>query len=142
MAAAKVKTSATVKQTADTDLMFRAFSDRTRLRILHILLKGELCVGHLVDILQIPQPKTSRHLAYLRKAGLVQDRREGLWKYYSLTEPSTSFHGNLLKCLEHCFAEVPELQADDKRRVKVLKSDKPCCSDSAKADEQHPLEES
>ncbi|HQX54211.1 MAG TPA: metalloregulator ArsR/SmtB family transcription factor [Planctomycetaceae bacterium] len=101
MAAAKGKTSATGKQTADTDLMFRAFSDRTRLRILHVLLNGELCVGHLVDILQIPQPKTSRHLAYLRKAGLVQDRREGLWKYYSLTEPSTRFHGNLLKCLEH-----------------------------------------
>ena len=128
MAAAKLKSKATAKKAADTDLMFRAFSDRTRLRILHVLLKGELCVGDLVEVLQIPQPKTSRHLAYLRKAGLVQDRRKGLWKFYSLSEPSTSFHGNLLKCLEHCFAEVPELQADDKRLAKVLKAGKGCCS--------------
>ena len=53
------------------DLMFRAFSDRTRLRILQMLSGGELCVCHIVDVLGVPQPKVSRHLAYLRKAGLV-----------------------------------------------------------------------
>ncbi len=54
-----------------TDLMFRAFSDRTRLRILYLLQGGECCVGNLVDILGIEQPSASRHLAYLRRAGLV-----------------------------------------------------------------------
>ena len=60
---------------ADTvDLMFRAFSDRTRLRILCLLHQREFCVGDLVDILQAPQPTISRHLAHLRKAGLVAVR--------------------------------------------------------------------
>ena len=66
------------------NLMFRAFSDPTRLRILHLLLDGELCVGDLVKILKVPQPTASRHLAYLRRAGLVATRRNGLWNYYAL----------------------------------------------------------
>ena len=56
---------------ARVELMFRAFSDPTRLRILGLLRGGERCVCELVDILRCPQPKASRHLAYLRKAGLV-----------------------------------------------------------------------
>ena len=59
--------------TPPVDFMFRAFSDRTRLRILHLLRGGELCVCDLVEVLGVPQPKASRHLAYLRKAGLVLD---------------------------------------------------------------------
>jgi ArsR family transcriptional regulator len=51
--------------------MFRAFSDRNRLRILHLLQDGEMCVGDIVNVLQVPQPRVSRHLAYLRRAGLV-----------------------------------------------------------------------
>lgn len=66
------------------NLMFRAFSDPTRLRILHLLLDGELCVGDLVKILKVPQPTASRHLAYLRRTGLVATRRNGLWNYYTL----------------------------------------------------------
>jgi DNA-binding transcriptional ArsR family regulator len=65
--------------------MFRAFSDQTRLRILRLLQGGECCVGDLVTVLELPQPSVSRHLAYLREAGLVSDRRQGLWVYYSLT---------------------------------------------------------
>ena len=61
------------------DLKFRAFSDRTRLRILHLLQEGELCVGDIVAILKVPQPRASRHLAYLRKADLVVVRKSGLW---------------------------------------------------------------
>src|SRR6185437_2202344 len=70
--------------TPSVDAMFRAFSDRTRLRILHMLRGGELCVCDIVAVLEVPQPKASRHLAYLRKAGLVQARKEGLWSYYKL----------------------------------------------------------
>lgn len=108
------------------DLMFRAFSDRTRLRILHILLNGELCVGDIVEILQAPQPRISRHLAYLRKANLVVVRRTGPWSHYSLTQAKTSFHRKLLECLAKCFGEVPELQADLARAAKIRKSGG-CC---------------
>ena len=109
-----------------TDLMFRAFSDRTRLRILHILLGGELCVGDIVDILQAPQPRVSRHLAYLRKANLVLVRKSGLWSHYCLAPAKTPFHKKLLECLAKCFGEVPELQADSVLAVKIRKSGG-CC---------------
>jgi ArsR family transcriptional regulator, arsenate/arsenite/antimonite-responsive transcriptional repressor len=108
------------------DLMFRAFSDRTRLRILHLLHAGEFCVGDLVTILQVPQPTASRHLGYLRKAGLVLSRKSGLWSYYSLAPALSSFHQNLLNCLSHCFSEVPELKADGIRAEQVRGS-KGCC---------------
>ncbi len=105
------------------DLMFRAFSDRTRLRILHLLGDGELCVCHLVDVLDVPQPKASRHLAYLRKAGLVLARKEGLWSYYRLAPARNAFHQKLLDCLGCCFRDVPELADDGKRLAARLK----CC---------------
>ncbi len=104
------------------DLMFRAFSDRTRLRILHILLDGERCVCDIVKILQAPQPRVSRHLAYLRKARLVEVRKSGLWSHYTLAAAKTPFHRKLLECLAKCFGEVPEIQADIARAAKVWKS--------------------
>jgi ArsR family transcriptional regulator len=106
--------------------MFRAFSDPTRLRILRLLQTGECCVGDLVSILELPQPSVSRHLAYLREAGLVADRKQGLWVYYSLTPPEGAFHQSLLHCLECCFGEVPELQADARRAAR-LKELGGCC---------------
>ena len=97
------------------DQMFRAFSDRTRLRILHMLRGGELCVCDIVDVLRVPQPKASRHLAYLRKAGLVTARKDGLWSYYSLAPARNAFHEKMLDCLACCFGSVPELARDAKR---------------------------
>ncbi|OHB80917.1 MAG: hypothetical protein A2V98_05610 [Planctomycetes bacterium RBG_16_64_12] len=111
------------------DLMFRAFSDRTRLRILHVLQGGELCVGDIVDALGAPQPRVSRHLAYLRKAELVLVRKTGLWSHYSLAPAMTPFHRKLLECLAKCFGEVPELQADNARAAKIRKSGG-CCPKS------------
>lgn len=108
------------------DSMFRAFSDRTRLRILHLLQGGELCVGDIVGILQTPQPRVSRHLAYLRKSNLVVARRSGLWCHYSLTPAQTPFHRKLLECLDKCFGDVPEIQADDRRARKIRRSGG-CC---------------
>jgi ArsR family transcriptional regulator len=110
------------------NVMFRAFSDPTRLRILHLLHGEECCVGDLTMILDIPQPSVSRHLAYLRKAGLVEVRKAGLWKHYSLTPASNKFHQNLLHCLDCCFGDVPELQADAERRKKLKKTGG-CCPD-------------
>ena len=99
------------------DRLFRAFSDRTRLRILHLLKGDELCVCDLVSILRVPQPTASRHLSYLRRAGLVRVRKERSWNYYSLAEPRNSFHAKLLECLGTCFSEVPELGRDAGRRA-------------------------
>jgi ArsR family transcriptional regulator len=114
-------------ETQDTvDAMFRAFSDRTRLRILHVLRGGELCVGDIVESLRAPQPRISRHLAYLRKAHLVQVRKAGLWCHYSLTPAGTPFHRKLLECLDKCFGEVPELKADEARAAKIRASGG-CC---------------
>ncbi len=108
------------------DTMFRAFSDRTRLRILHLLRDGECCVGDLVAVLGIEQPSASRHLAYLRKAGLVSVRKAGLWSYYSLAPARVPFHAKLLECLACCFSEVPEIRADQERARRVKESGG-CC---------------
>lgn len=108
------------------NLMFRAFSDRTRLRILHLLRPGELCVGDLVRILAVPQPTASRHLAYLRRAGLVLTRKNGLWSFYRLAPASNAFHRQLLACLSSCFRDVPEVAADLRAATRVRKSGG-CC---------------
>lgn len=108
------------------DRMFRAFSDRTRLRILHLLRRGEVCVGDLVTILRVPQPKVSRHLAYLRKSGLVVVRKEGLWSHYSLAPAKGAFHQKLVECLACCFGDVPELKADAMRAARIKESGG-CC---------------
>ena len=94
------------------DRVFRAFSDATRLRILNLLRAGEVCVCDLVETLGVPQPKVSRHLAYLRRAGLVLVRKEGLWSYYSLAPVRNGFHAQLLDCLGCCFGDVPAFAED------------------------------
>lgn len=115
------------KTVPSVDVMFRAFSDRTRLRILHMLTGGELCVCDIVAVLGVPQPKASRHLAYLRKAGLVIARKEGLWSYYSLAPARGTFHKKLLDCLGCCFQEVPELAADAKQIAQIAARRRTCC---------------
>ena len=108
------------------DLMFRAFSDPIRLRILHLVADGELCVCDLVEILKLPQPTVSRHLAYLRRAGLVGTREERSWKFYRLLPARAAFHRKLLECLGACFDDVPELRADS-RQAKQLRKRGGCC---------------
>lgn len=109
------------------DLMFRAFSDSTRLRILHLLLDEEKCVGDIVRVLRMSQPKVSRHLAYLRRSNLVVARRQGLWIHYALAAPRTTFQKRLVACLESCFAGVPEIKADRVRAAR-LKRKGGCCA--------------
>ena len=106
--------------------LFRALSDSTRLRILHLLKRGELCVCDLMQILRIPQAKTSRHLGYLRKAGLVTAREDGLWSYYSLAPAFGSLHRKLLSCLDDCAAELPVVHADARRADRLGKGGG-CC---------------
>jgi ArsR family transcriptional regulator len=109
-----------------TDLMFRAFADRTRLRILHLLQDRELCVSDIITILEVPQAKASHHLNYLRRAGLVEARREGLWCFYRLRPAKSPFHAKLLECLGQCFGHVPGLAADRRRAAKIRASGG-CC---------------
>lgn len=66
--------------------VFQALSDPTRLRLLHLISRGEICVCFLVEALKEPQPKISRHLAYLKRTGIVDTRRDGKWMHYSLAE--------------------------------------------------------
>lgn len=99
-------------QSALPELSFRALADRTRLRILHLLLSGELCVCEIVETLEIPQPTASRHLRYLRKAGLIEGRKSGLWHYYRLSPLESPFETALLRCLESLDTVLSELPED------------------------------
>lgn len=105
----------------NTNLKFRAFADPIRLRILHLLNGNEMCVGDLTQIINVPQPTASRHLAYLRRAQLVVTRKEGLWIYYSLAPARSHFHQKLLECLDKTFEERAELKADHDRAEKLRK---------------------
>ena len=108
-----------VKNTANTvDVMFRAFSDRTRLRILHMLRGGELCVCDIVDVLRVPQPKASRHLAYLRRAGLVETRRDGLWIHYRLGTLADPVLAALGDAVRHALAHTDTVHRDGERLQK------------------------
>jgi ArsR family transcriptional regulator len=104
------------------DRMFRAFADETRLRILHALAGGELCVCDIMKVLGAPQSKVSRHLGYLKRAGLVSDRRDSLWRYYALAEPRSRFHETMIGCIGACFREVPALKKDARRLAALKKS--------------------
>jgi len=87
--------------------LFKVLADETRLRILNLLCRRELCVCHLTDILGVGQSKVSRHLAHLRNANLVVDRREGLWIYYSLTEPTGKLHRQIIDWFRQGECEIP-----------------------------------
>lgn len=90
----------------------KAMSDETRLRILNLLSHGELCVCDVVDILGETQTKVSRHLAYLKHAGWVVDRREGQWVFYSLAEPEDAVHRCLIECIKECFSSYSLMEED------------------------------
>lgn len=108
------------------DLAFRAFADPVRLRILNVLQDGELCVCDLVDVLKLPQPTVSRHLSYLRRAGLVRMRQDRAWNFYELASARAAFHVKLLECLATCYTDVPAL-THDRRRSLTLRRRGGCC---------------
>ena len=106
---------------------FSALSDPTRVRLLHLLLPGEMCVCDLVDIIEVPQPTASRHLGHLRKANLVQTEKRGLWIYYTLAPAKTAFHKALIDCIRVGAKECPVLQEDAKRRRARARQATSCC---------------
>ena len=95
--------------------LFHALADRTRLRLLNLMASGEVCVCYFVELLDEPQPKISRHLAYLRRTGLVAARREGKWMHYRLTKPSDSLQARVLESALAAAAEERQLQRDRER---------------------------
>jgi ArsR family transcriptional regulator, arsenate/arsenite/antimonite-responsive transcriptional repressor len=106
----------------DKEQFFKALADRTRLRLLNLMRGDEVCVCFLVEILKTNQPKTSRHLAYLRRAGIVGARREGQWMHYRIVEPPDEEAAKVLKETMKWLAADPEMQRDRDRLVKV------CCA--------------
>ncbi len=110
----------------DTAQLFAALADETRLRIVNLLSRGELCVCEIVKILGAPQSKISRHLATLRHAGLVNGRREGAWMHYSLTEADTPLRRMLAEWLSDAGGEVPNGSADLETLDRLLQSGELC----------------
>jgi len=86
----------TTRMQDDLETFFKALADRTRLRLIHLLGDEELCVCSCVELLKTNQPKISRHLAYLKRAGLVTARRDGKWTYYRLVEPADPYAAKIL----------------------------------------------
>jgi len=99
--------------------IYRCFCELPRLRILNLLRHGPLCVCHLQEILQEPQVKISKHLAYLRTSGLVECRRRANWSIYSLASRPSAILEQNLKCLQDLQSEDPVFKADFKRLRKV-----------------------
>ncbi len=94
------------------DELFRGFADPTRLRILNLLAAGDLCVGDVVDILRLSQPAVSRHLAYLRRTGLVEANRHRKFVRYRLAEAHHPVHRNLIECVRSCFRGMGTLEQE------------------------------
>jgi len=114
---------------ASMERLFQALGDVTRLRILGLLLTGEVCVCHLHESLKVSQPKASRHLAYLRRAGLVDTRREGLWVYYRLADAPDPVVAAVKQAVTHALGHVPGVQRDAQR----LQRKNGCCLPAATA---------
>ena len=105
------------------EIVLKALADGTRLRILGLLTAGEVCVCHIHDSLKISQPKASRHLAYLRRAGLVTTRREGLWIHYKLAQSSDPIVATVQQAVTHVLGHVDAVKKDAQR----LQKQTGCC---------------
>jgi len=101
--------------------LFRALADPTRLRIINLIAEQEICVCYFVEVVGAPQPKISRHLAYLRRAGIVSARRDGKWMHYKLLMPSDKHAAAILQTTVGSLKQDRELQRDFQRLTKA------CC---------------
>lgn len=100
---------------ATLEQLFRALGDETRLRILGLLASGETCVCHIHGALGIPQPMASRHLAYLRRTGLVATRKDGLWVHYRLDVPSDPAVASVLGATIDALASTHGISTDRRK---------------------------
>jgi ArsR family transcriptional regulator len=107
------------------EALFKALGDATRLRILGLLVNGEICVCHIYESLKIPQSKASRHLAYLRRSGLVETRRAGLWVHYRLAQTADPVVGAVADAVRRALTTVDTVQKDTNR---LRGRGVPCCA--------------
>jgi ArsR family transcriptional regulator len=117
IACCQVEPAPKLKDAAALADVFRALSDETRLRILALLRDGEVCVCHIQGGLRLPQPTVSRHLAYLRKSGLVEARREGVWMHYRLAAPSSAVVREVVDAALHALTHS-DITATDLTRMR------------------------
>ena len=106
------------------EILFRALADRTRLRLLNLMNGQELCVCYFVGVLGTNQPKISRHLAYLRRAGIVAARKDGKWMHYRITQPPNEPAAKILKQTLDWIAQDPDMRRD------LALLNKACCAPS------------
>jgi len=106
---------------SDLAPLFAALADRTRLRLLNLIAGREVCVCYLVEVLRQGQPKVSRHLAYLRKAGVVAARREGKWMHYRIEAPEDAAAGSILSTVLDSLKTDKEMQGD------LARLNRACC---------------
>jgi ArsR family transcriptional regulator len=111
------------RQLKTMETVFQALGDRTRLRILGLLVTGEVCVCHIHESLGVPQPKASRHLAYLRRSGIVETRRNGLWVFYRLAESDDALIRTIREVVTHTLAHTATVRRDAAR----LQKKNGCC---------------
>ena len=104
------------------DEFFAALADRTRLRLLNLMCGGEVCVCFFAETLGTNNPKISRHLSYLKRAGLVEGRRDGKWTHYSLKKPADPQAAEIFDTLLKTFETDEEMKADRENLVSV------CCA--------------
>jgi ArsR family transcriptional regulator len=104
---------------------FRALSEEVRLRIVMLLTHGELCVCDIMDVLDEPQSKVSRHLSYLKRSGLITSRRVGVWMHYMLTEPCNETLSAQVEFLRERLSRLPGYK-DDVAKMEILKERKRC----------------
>ena len=105
----------------DLTLLFAALADRTRLRLLNLMNGKEVCVCYFVEILGQSQPKISRHLAYLRRAGVVAARREGKWMHYRIERPADARASSILD------ATLKSFEADRNMQTDLARLGHACC---------------
>lgn len=113
-----------MKKNYNIERFFQALGDNTRLRLLNLMGDQEICVCYFVEIIGAPQPKISRHLAYLRTAGIVEARREGKWMHYRIVMPPHIGATQILKQTLASLKDDKAMQTDTARLTKA------CCSPS------------
>jgi ArsR family transcriptional regulator len=117
---AYIRTSGYIGSMKEMTTLFKSLEDETRLRIMNLLLGGsELCVCHMIEVLQLPQSTVSRHLAILKSAGLLKDRRAGVWIHYSIKPDLSPTHQIFIEAL-HTVLENNDMARKDKKRLAKL----------------------
>ena len=117
-----MKSEKSNKKSVNMESFFAALADNTRLRLLNLMGETEVCVCFFVEVIGTNQPKISRHLAYLRKAGIVAARRDGIWAHYRITAPNNEHAAKMLRDVQEWLKTDKQMQKDRKQLANV------CCA--------------